>query len=99
MRRAIRVDPASLRDIYINKDLETKIALLSEEYQSVLQNKDRNTDEAFMVAALSYLKQDYATADNAIGDAIAAGDQDQSTGNLKHLINKKLINIDQYSSL
>jgi hypothetical protein len=99
MRRAIRVDPASLRDIYINKDLETKIALLSEEYLSVLQNKDRNTDEAFMVAALSYLKQDYATADNSIGDAIAAGDQDQSTSNLRQLINKKLNNIDQYSSL
>ena len=94
MRRALRVDPASLRAIYINKDLETKIALLSEEYQSALQNKDGNIDEAFMVAALSYLKQDYPTADNAVNDAITAGDQDQSTSNLRQLINKELVNID-----
>jgi hypothetical protein len=94
MRRALRVDPASLHDIYINEYLETKIAVLSEEYQSALQNKESHTDEAFMVAALSYLKRDFATADNAIGDAIAAGDQDQSTSNLRQLINKKLVYLD-----
>ena len=84
MRKAIQIDPAALNIIPINNELELTIDLLTEEYESTLQYKQINTDNSFMVAALSYLKQDYATARNMI----AVSDHSQSANNLRKMINE-----------
>ena len=85
MRKAIKIDPESLNNITINKDLETKIDFLNEEYKSILKNKDAQADQSFMIAALSYLQQDYTTAKNILKE----NDQNQSTNNLRALLNNK----------
>jgi hypothetical protein len=84
MRKAIRIDPASLNKIIINKDLEPTIESLYKDYNLKLQNEEGHSDKSFMVAALSYLKQDYATANNMISE----NDQSQSANNLRKLIDR-----------
>lgn len=82
MRKAVRIDPASLDNIIIDVKLEATIDSLSERYRLALQSEERHTDMAFMVAALSYLQQDYATA----RDSIAKKDRSRSANNLRKLI-------------
>jgi hypothetical protein len=84
MRKAIRVDAAALDKININ-NIESTIETLSRNYQLILNNNKNNIDNAFMVAVLTYLKQDYATAK----DLIAESDKSQSANNLRELIVKK----------
>ena len=84
MRKAIRVDAAALDKININ-NIESTIETLSKNYQLILNNNKNNIDNAFMVAVFSYLKQDYATAN----DLIAESDKSQSANNLRELIVKK----------
>lgn len=84
MRKAIRVDAAALDKININ-NIESTIETLSENYKLILNSNKNNIDNAFMVAVLSYLKQDYATAN----DLIAESDKSQSANNLRELIVKK----------
>lgn len=83
MRKAIRVDASALDKININ-NIKPTIETISENYKLIL-NKN-NIDNAFMVAVLSYLKQDYATAN----DLIAESDKSQSANNLRELIVKKV---------
>jgi hypothetical protein len=83
MRKAIRVDAAALDKININ-NIKPTIEALSENYKLILNNNKNNTDNVFMIAALSYLQQDYITA----RDMIAEDDQSQSANNLRELINR-----------
>jgi len=83
MRKAIRVDAAALDKININ-NIKPTIEVLSENYKLILNNNKNNTDNAFMIAALSYLQQDYITAHNMI----AEDDHSQSANNLRELINR-----------
>ena len=83
MRKAIRVDATALDKININ-NLRPTIKTLSENYKLNL-NTNNNADNAFMIAALSYLQQDYETASNIISE----NDQSQSAINLRRLITKK----------
>ena len=82
MRKAIRVDAAVLDKININ-NIKSTIENLSENYKS--NSKINNNDNAFMMATLSYLQQDYASADELISES----DQSQSTNNLRKLIVNK----------
>ena len=82
MRKAIRIDADALDKININ-NIKPIIDTLTENYK-LLSNKN-NTNNAFMVAVLSYLNQDYSTANNLI----AENDKSQSANNLRKLIVKK----------
>lgn len=82
MRKAIRIDADALDKININ-NIKPIIDTLTENYK-LISNKN-NTNNAFMVAVLSYLKQDYSTANNLI----AENDKSQSANNLRKLIVKK----------
>ena len=84
MRKAIRIDATALDKININ-NIKPTIERLSEYYKLNLNTNKNNIDTAFMIAVLSYLKQDYATANNLI----SVNDQSQSTNNLRELIIKK----------
>ena len=81
MRKAIRIDADALDKININ-NIKPTIETLTENYQLIQNNDKNNTDNAFMTAVLSYLQQDYATA-NAL---IAENDQSQSANSLRKLI-------------
>lgn len=82
MRKAIRIDADALDKININ-NIKPTIETLTENYM-LISNKN-NTNNAFMVAVLSYLNQDYSTANNLI----AENDKSQSANNLRKLIVKK----------
>lgn len=82
MRKAIRIDANALDKININ-NIKPTIETLTENYM-LISNKN-NTNNAFMVAVLSYLNQDYSTANNLI----AENDKSQSANNLRKLIVKK----------
>lgn len=81
MRKAIRIDAIALNRID-NSEINHTIKNLIEDYQSDLNNNSENEDTAFMVAALSYLDQDYTKANNIISEQ----DKKQSTQNLKELL-------------
>ena len=83
MRKAIRIDATALDKININ-NIKPTLEALSENYNLILNNNKNNIDNTFMIAALSYLQQDYATAN----DMIAENDQSQSAINLRELIKK-----------
>jgi len=85
MRKAIRVDAAALDKININ-NIESTIETLSKNYTLKLNNNKNNIDDAFMAAVLSYLKQDFKTANSLIAD----NDKSQSANNLRELIVKKV---------
>ena len=87
MRRALRVDTDAIRKIQINNNLDTRLARLANEYQTRMHE---NFDNSFMVAAISYLQQNYMHANDAIITAIASGDMDQSTLMLQELIDYNL---------
>jgi len=85
MRKAIRVDAAALDKININ-NIESTIETLSKNYTLILNNNKNNIDNAFMAAVLSYLKQDFKTANKLIAD----NDKSQSAHNLRELLLKKM---------
>ena len=87
MRRALRVDADAIQTIKINKDLEKQLARLTNDYQSRIHD---NSDNSFMIAAISFLQRDYKHANEAINIAIASGDNNQSTLILQELIDYKL---------
>lgn len=87
MRRAVKVDVDSIQAIKINKDLDAQLARLTNVYQSRIHE---SPDNSFMVAAISYLQQDYKRANDAINIAIASGDGDKSTQLLQELIDYRL---------
>ncbi len=84
MRKAIRLDVTALDKININ-NIRTRIETLSEDYKLLLNNNKNNPDNAFMVATLSYLQQDYETAHNLITES----DKSSSANNLRELIARK----------
>ncbi len=49
-----------------------------------------NTDQAFMLSALHYLKHDYVQAKKSIAGAQLNGDQSSSIENLKKLVDERM---------
>ena len=84
MRKAVRIDASALNRVDI-KTIEPTIKQITENYQSN-KNNTNDVDASFMIATLSYLKQDYATANTII----AENDQSQSANNLRELLKSKL---------
>lgn len=86
MRKALSIDPYALNDIQVTDELRLMIDMLAEEYTAALQHKDQDFDYSFMVATLSYLKQDFSTASEVITNA----DQSQSANNLRQILSLNL---------
>ncbi len=84
MRKAIRLDATALDKININ-NIRSRIETLSEDYKLMLNNNENNPDNSFMVAALSYLQQDYITANSIISE----NDHSKSANKLRELLAKK----------
>lgn len=82
MRRAVKMDPGSLDQIAIDDQLEPLIEELNKKYKSGIIDNPEQTHVSFMIAALSYLQQDYSTAQNYIVDT----DLSPSTRNLRQLL-------------
>ena len=83
MRKAIRIDAAALNRININ-NIKPALETVSENYKTKLNTNKIRIDDAFMVAALSYLHQDYTTANNILDES----DKSLSALNLKKLIKR-----------
>jgi len=98
MRKAIRTDPSALTKVSANKNIATTVDYLAmkipKEIQSAPQRFEQSADLSFMLAALSYLKQDYVKANDVINDTSIKNDQSQSTHNLRMLISKAFIDIE-----
>lgn len=86
MQKAIHIDPDSLDQIQSDRKLVLMVDLIIEDYSSVNSTAISDPERSFMIAALSYLKGDYQTA----RDFIPEQDQNQSTINLKNLIDHAL---------
>ena len=90
MREALRYDPESLQYIYLDDKLLDLVDGLIERYEYPLQFNDRRPDEAFMLSALYYLEQDYLSAYDMLGRAMADGDNSPGVNNLSRIINEQL---------
>jgi len=93
MRKALRVEPDSLRYINITRELQPTLNSIFREYQSLVAGqRDRHSgaDDAFMFASIAYLKGEYQLADQVLSDTIANGDYSESSRNLKQLLEKEL---------
>ena len=88
MRRAFRIDPHNLHHYRLQSDVQPHIRSLIGKYQYDLQHRGRVQDEAFMLAALSYLTGDHASAQWAIDRAERDGDRSRSFRNLKGFIHE-----------
>ena len=86
MRRAFRYDSKSLHQLAKDTRLYHIFNDLIAKYGYSLQHSGRHQDEAFMVAALNYLKGDYATAEVAATRAAKDGDRSKSFKNLQQLL-------------
>ena len=81
MRRALRVDPNSLKQLTFSDKLQRSIVKLIDAYKL-----KGNTDAMFMVAALQYLLNNRVDANAALGEVLSQGDKNESTHNLKRLL-------------
>jgi tetratricopeptide (TPR) repeat protein len=86
MRRAFKIDPESLHYFHIGQGLIPPVSQLISKYQHKLSHRGRRKNEAFMVAALSYLIQDYTTAYQALERAERDGDRSRSFKNLRNIL-------------
>ncbi|MFT7460533.1 MAG: hypothetical protein ACI909_003221 [Planctomycetota bacterium] len=86
MRRAYKIDPESLHYYQVDHRLLPLVDNLIGQYQYSLSQRGRRKDEAFMVAALSYLIHDYPTAHQAMERAKRDGDRSPGLRNLGNFL-------------
>jgi len=84
MRRAIAADPYALKQVAIDSAVNQQLHGVIYGYQS----NYRNSDHAFMTAALAYMTNDKSSAERAIRDARKYGDRSSEAKKLKQLIAK-----------
>jgi len=90
MRRALKYDPSSLHYVALDQRLDAKIKQMIQQYEKQLTYSARDTDSAFMLASLHYLRRDLEAARNNIDQAMLARNISTSTKNLRSLIDKEL---------
>jgi len=91
MRRAFKIDPDALRHYQLDPRLQPLVNDLIASYQYSPSHRGRRKNEAFMVAALSYLNHDYATAYHALERAERDGDRSRSFRNLRDFLRQEKI--------
>lgn len=97
MRRAFKIDPESLRHYQFDQGIRSMVNDLIGKYQYSLKHNGRHKDEAFMVAALSYLINDYTTAYHALQRAEHDGDRSRSWKNLRDFLEETQISTNQHN--
>ena len=87
MRRAFTLDPVGASDLPSRLDLRVKIRALTNYYRDIVNTEgEKDVDAIFMYAALSHLLNDFETAQVAVQEAIAQGDDSIGAENLKKLL-------------
>ncbi len=87
MRRAFTLDPVGASDLPSRRDLRVKIRELTNYYRDIVNTEgEKDVDAIFMYAALSHLLNDFETAQVAVQEAIAQGDDSIGAENLKKLL-------------
>ncbi len=89
MRRALRIDPHALHYVALDEHLNTKVGQIIQQYEKKLAYSSSDSDAAFMLASLHYLRRDMGTARTNIDQAMLARHNSTSTKNLKALIDKE----------
>ncbi len=89
MRRALRIDPGSLHYVALDEHLNTKVEQIIQQYEKKLAYSARDSDTAFMLASLHYLRRDIKAARTNINQAMLKHHNNTSTKNLKALIDKE----------
>ncbi len=91
LRTAMRVDPVSLLDVPGSDRLDVLLSHTADHYDTRARAGYGDVDALFMVAALRYLLGQHHIAHYAVEIAIALGDVDPSTRNLKGVISYPLL--------
>ena len=86
MRRAFKIDPHSLNNYRFNQNMQPLVNNLLGLYQYKLSHRGRHRDEAFMIAALSYLNGNQAEAQHSLERARHDGDRSRSFKNLRDFL-------------
>jgi len=86
MRRAFRFEPDALQALAEKPAVHPTIDALIEQYQYDSPEQGARRDDAFMLAALHYLKGDFEAADAAAARAAEHGDNTPSFRNLSRLL-------------
>jgi tetratricopeptide (TPR) repeat protein len=90
MRRALREDPESLREIPLSEDLRVQLRPLLDEYLRNSKQNPSDVDALLMLAVLHTIDGNDAMAYFAIDRAVDIGDRDVASGNLKRMIQQSL---------
>ncbi len=90
MRRALRFDPDAMDYVTIDAALRPRLEELVTHYGGNAYPTVDSAEAAFMLASLHYLLGDIDSAKSAIVLAVAEGDRDSSTANLRHLVDQEL---------
>jgi len=91
MRRALRIDPESLHYVALDQHMDAKVAQIIRQYEKKMAYSGTDTDAAFMLASLHYLRRNMEAARSNIDQAMQARRISTSTKNLRGLIDKRLI--------
>jgi len=89
MRRALRTDPNALHYVTLDQQLDAKVEQIIRQYEKKLVYSASDSDAAFMLASLHYLRRDIEAARTNIDQAMLARRSSTSTRNLKDLIDKE----------
>ncbi len=86
MRRAFKIDPESLKSYRFNQHLQPLTNDVRGLYQYKLSHRGSHRDEAFMIAALSYLSGDPEGAQHNLERARHDGDRSRSFKKLRDFL-------------
>ncbi len=90
MRRAVNVDPESLRRIRIDDPLQKRLAQIAATYQQQTSESATRSDAFFMLGALDTMQGNYQHASECLRSADKSGDHHDTTKNLRRLIEHEL---------
>jgi len=88
MRRALRIDPRALHYVTLDTRLDAKVEYIIRQYEKQLAYSRRDSDAAFMLASLHYLRRNLEAARSNIDQAMQARHIHTSTKNLLSLIDQ-----------
>jgi len=89
MRRALRTDPNALHYVTLDQPLDAKVEQIIRQYEKKLAYSSSDSDTAFMLASLHYLRRDIKAARSNLDQAMLARHVSTSTRNLKDLIDQE----------
>jgi hypothetical protein len=86
MREALHYDPQSLNYVPRNELLDAKIDNVLDRYRSSFERSATQSDPAFMIACLEYIRGHKVKAVQMLDRALKAGDDSVAAQNLRELL-------------